>query len=76
MAAIKAHASQNPAVEHISIGALAKRQNELFLPGKYKSILLSTMHPETRNLLMHIRDEAHRFAITYYRKRHSMSMRP
>ncbi len=54
-------------IQDISIGALAKRQNELFLPGKKESILLSSLQAPSRNLIMHIRDEAHRFAITYHR---------
>ncbi|MDP2641293.1 MAG: UvrB/UvrC motif-containing protein [Candidatus Yanofskybacteria bacterium] len=50
------------------IAALAKQQNEIFLPGRATSILLSSVSPEIRNLLMRVRDEAHRFAISYHRK--------
>lgn len=54
-------------IEQIYVAALAKQRNELFLPGHKDSILLSSLQAPTRNLLMHIRDEAHRFAITYHR---------
>ena len=50
--------------------SLAKRENEIFIPGKPKSIRLAKVNDDTRNLLMHVRDEAHRFAISYYRKLH------
>ncbi|MBI2453056.1 MAG: GIY-YIG nuclease family protein, partial [Parcubacteria group bacterium] len=53
-----------------AVGALAKQNNELFLPGRKTSILLSSMSLALRNVLMHIRDEAHRFAISYHRKLH------
>ena len=51
----------------IDFVSLAKRQEEVFLPGQSKSILL----PEESSalfLIQRIRDEAHRFAITYHRK--------
>jgi len=52
----------------IKIVALAKKQNELFFPGKPKSVLLRDLPQPVENLLLHIRDEAHHFAITYHRK--------
>lgn len=54
----------------IKLVSLAKRLEELFIPGRAKPILLSKMPKETENLLKHIRDEAHRFAISHHRKRH------
>lgn len=50
------------------VAALAKQHNELFLPGKSSPLLLKDMPSSARNTLLHIRDEAHRFAITYHRK--------
>jgi len=50
--------------------ALAKRFNELYVPGRKKPIPLSKLSSETKNLLMHARDEAHRFAVSYHRKLH------
>ncbi len=51
--------------------SLAKREEEIFMPGKSESIRLSRRSPGLR-LLQRMRDEAHRFAITYNRKRRSM----
>ncbi len=51
----------------IKVAGLAKQKNELFLPHQKNSILLKGMPQDVQNLLMHIRDEAHRFAITYHK---------
>ncbi|MCB9495604.1 MAG: excinuclease ABC subunit UvrC [Fibrobacteria bacterium] len=45
---------------------LAKRIEEVFLPGRGESILLSLRSPALK-MLQHLRDEAHRFAITFQR---------
>lgn len=45
---------------------LAKRLEEIFLPGREDSILLDH-HSPVLHLIQRIRDEAHRFAITYHR---------
>jgi len=55
--------------EHVAIAALAKEHEELFLPGESKAIRLSSGSQELF-LIQRIRDEAHRFAITFYRKKH------
>lgn len=49
--------------------ALAKKNEEIFFPEKKSSLRLPTNSVELK-LLQRIRDEAHRFAITYYRLRH------
>lgn len=46
--------------------SLAKREEEIFLPGETDSIKLSR-DSEALKLLQRIRDEAHRFAITFQR---------
>ena len=51
----------------ILVGAIAKQHNQLFLPGQPKPILLKTLSQPTQNLILHVRDEAHRFAISYHR---------
>ena len=48
--------------------ALAKRKNELFIEGEEKSILLKDIPQDLSNFLLRVRDEAHRFAISYHRK--------
>jgi excinuclease ABC subunit C len=62
-------AEQNITIPVIS---LAKKQEEIFVPGRKASILLPRGSDELY-LIQRIRDEAHRFAISYYRKRHEKS---
>ena len=58
----------------INVVAIAKKHNELFLPQKSNPILLNTMPRETQNLILHVRDESHRFAISYHRKLRSVDL--
>ncbi len=58
----------------IDFVSLAKREEEVFLPNRSESILL----PRDSNalyLIQRIRDEAHRFAITYHRDLRSKSFK-
>jgi excinuclease ABC subunit C len=48
--------------------SLAKREEEVFLPGRSESLRLSRRSPSLR-LLQRARDEAHRFGLAYNRKR-------
>lgn len=52
----------------IPMASLAKREEEIFLPGRATALRLPLRSPSLR-LLQRARDEAHRFAITYSRKR-------
>jgi excinuclease ABC subunit C len=54
----------------VPVVGLAKREEEIFVPGKERSILLPRKS-EGLYLVQRIRDEAHRFAITAHRKRRS-----
>jgi excinuclease ABC subunit C len=54
--------------DRVPLAGLAKREEELFVPEKRKSILLPRKS-EGLYLVQRIRDEAHRFAITAHRKR-------
>lgn len=55
-------------VFNILMGALAKREEEFYLPGK-KPIALKTAPPPLLHLLQHLRNEAHRFAISFSKHR-------
>ncbi len=52
------------------VAGLAKQEEEIFLPNRPQSILL-TRNSQGLYLIQRIRDEAHRFAITAHRKRRS-----
>lgn len=54
--------------ENFTIIGLAKRLEEIFVPGESDAILLPKTSSSLK-LLQQIRDEAHRFAITFHRKR-------
>jgi excinuclease ABC subunit C len=54
--------------------ALAKRVEELFLPGRRAPLVLDHSTPALQ-LLQRARDEAHRFAITHHRSRRDRAMR-
>src|SRR6266540_133973 len=54
--------------ERLPIVSLAKREEEVFLPGSGEPLRLSRRSPSLK-LLQRARDEAHRFAVTYSRKR-------
>ncbi|MEE9572942.1 MAG: helix-hairpin-helix domain-containing protein, partial [Candidatus Neomarinimicrobiota bacterium] len=55
-------------IEHIPIIGLAKRLEEVFLPGNSEAQTISKQSPGLI-LLRRIRDEAHRFAITFQRQK-------
>lgn len=59
-------------LESQPIIGLAKRLEEVFLPGKSDPINIPKRNAGLR-LLQHLRDETHRFAITHFRKRHKKS---
>jgi excinuclease ABC subunit C len=64
------------ALESIQLGemplvSLAKREEEVFIWGRAEPLRLSRRSAALR-LLQRIRDEAHRFAVTFNRKRRSM----
>lgn len=53
-------------LEHIAVIGLAKRLEEVFFPGISDSTLLPRTSSSLR-LIQNLRDEAHRFAITFHR---------
>ncbi|HTD50701.1 MAG TPA: excinuclease ABC subunit C, partial [Acidimicrobiia bacterium] len=54
-------------LEDISVASLAKRLEEVYLPGRDEPVRIPR-DSEALYLLQQVRDEAHRFAITYHRQ--------
>jgi len=54
-------------IEGVNLISLAKQEEEVFVPGRAGSLRLPKTG-EALKLLQRIRDEAHRFGITYHRK--------
>jgi excinuclease ABC subunit C len=61
-------------LEGVAFVALAKRFEELWLPGRDRPVILPR-GSESLYLVQRVRDEAHRFAITYQRSRRTGSVR-
>lgn len=61
-------------ISGIDIVSLAKREEEVFLPNKSTSIMLPR-GSSALFLIQRIRDEAHRFAITYHRNLRSKALK-
>jgi excinuclease ABC subunit C len=60
-------------VVDVAVCGLAKRMEEVWLPGEPDPVILPRTS-EALYLLQRVRDEAHRFAITYHRQKRSTSM--
>ncbi|MGH2806306.1 MAG: excinuclease ABC subunit UvrC, partial [Actinomycetota bacterium] len=60
-------------VHGVKVVSLAKRMEEVFVPGQAESIVIPR-GAESLYLLQQIRDEAHRFAITYHRLKRGKKM--
>ncbi len=60
-------------LEDISVVGLAKRFEEVFRPGRSEPVRIPRDSPALY-LLQHVRDEAHRFAITYHRSLRDKTM--
>jgi excinuclease ABC subunit C len=58
----------------VAVVSLAKRIEEIFLPGRSAPLVLAHSTPELQ-LLQRVRDEAHRFAITHHRTRRDKAMK-
>jgi excinuclease ABC subunit C len=71
--AAAARAMAELGIDDVALCGLAKRLEEVWLPDRDDPVIL----PRTSQglyLLQRVRDEAHRFAITYHRQRRSRSM--
>jgi excinuclease ABC subunit C len=60
-------------IDDVSLVGLAKRLEEVWLPNQHYPVILPRTS-EGLYLLQRIRDEAHRFAITYHRQKRSKAM--
>jgi excinuclease ABC subunit C len=60
-------------LEDISVAALAKRFEEVYVPDRSEPVRVPR-DSEALYLLQQVRDEAHRFAITYHRQRRQKKM--
>ena len=67
-------AMQELDLPRVAVIALAKRIEEVFVPGRPGPILLSPHSPGLQ-LLQRVRDEAHRFAVTFHRQRRDAASR-
>jgi excinuclease ABC subunit C len=61
-------------IDDVAVCGLAKRLEEVWLPGEEFPLILPRSS-EGLYLLQRVRDEAHRFAITYHRQKRSQSLR-
>ena len=60
-------------IDDIAVCGLAKRLEEVWLPGEDAPVIMARSS-EGLYLLQRVRDEAHRFAITYHRAKRSKAM--
>jgi excinuclease ABC subunit C len=60
-------------IDDVAVAGLAKRLEEVWQPGRPDPVILPRTS-EGLYLLQRVRDEAHRFAITYHRQRRSRRM--
>jgi excinuclease ABC subunit C len=67
-------AIEEAGVSGIPVAALAKRLEEVYVPGRPEPLRIPRTS-EALYVLQHVRDEAHRFAIGYHRKRREEAMR-
>src|SRR5262249_2030370 len=60
-------------MDDVAVVGLAKRLEEVWLPGEAYPVILPRTS-EALYLLQRVRDEAHRFAITFHRQKRSRAM--
>jgi excinuclease ABC subunit C len=57
-----------PSASTITIISIAKGKRELLIEGQKTHIPLKDLPQDVYNLIVHLDDEAHRFAITFHKK--------
>ncbi|MGB5962531.1 MAG: excinuclease ABC subunit UvrC [Coleofasciculaceae cyanobacterium] len=60
--------------EDLRVVSLAKQREEIFLPGESQPVVTEAEQPGVQ-LLRRLRDEAHRFAVTFHRQQRSDKLR-
>lgn len=65
--AIKAK-DEKSETKNIKVVSLAKNKNNLYIEGRKDYVLLKNLPRDVSDLWLRLRDEAHRFAITYHKK--------
>ncbi|MEM9164496.1 MAG: helix-hairpin-helix domain-containing protein, partial [Cyanobacteria bacterium P01_F01_bin.4] len=61
-------------LEELKVVSLAKKREEIFLPGESLPLVTEAEQPGVQ-LLRRLRDEAHRFAVSFHRKKRTDRMR-
>ncbi len=74
LSAVVAELEDMNLLSELRVVSLAKRLEEIFLPGEKKSLETEADQPGVM-LLRRLRDEAHRFAVSFHRKRRMGRMR-
>ena len=67
-AALKIKKQKAKSKKKIIVASLAKKGNKLYIENRKRPIFLKNLPREIFNLILQLRDEAHRFAISYHRK--------
>ncbi len=60
-------------IDHVRVVSLAKQHEEIFVPGASKALPTQPEQPGVQ-LLRRLRDEAHRFAVSFHRQQRSKRM--
>jgi excinuclease UvrABC nuclease subunit len=60
--------SRKQKTKNICAIAIAKKKNDLYIENQKKPFSLKKLPREIFNLILQLRDEAHRFAIKYHKK--------
>jgi len=76
IAALRESGIENQGLGSIKIAALAKREEELYIEGKEKSVRLDSLSQDAMLFFQHVRDESHRFAKKYHHKLREIAYRP
>ncbi len=59
---------ENSVAKKIIIASIAKKYNKLYIENYKEPLLLEKLPREIFDLVLQLRDESHRFAITYHKK--------